>query len=858
MPLIARQRSRLAVLAVLALVGSLLAVSAVPAVAAGDKEPTYPATYKACVGAAEEDAGLTDMDGHAFEAEANCLAHYNITKGTSEGVFSPSASVTRLQMALFLARAAGPAGIELLDPAEDQGFADIDGYTSEIQDAINQIAELEIMEGTDDDAFSPDGMVTRADMAVFLDAFVEASPIGPGGLDGAAKYSDVKPNDDPFDDVASVSFGSYNAIRRVYELGIAKGTGEGDMFSPSVLVTRGQMAAFITRALDHTNARPAGISIQADKESVDEIGNFELVVSVRDDDHAPVADAVVDIFSASSADAAFDEGGNCKDLKEIADPVEASERCEIDAGDESTDSDGNRAFDITLSEGDYCPGNTKWIWAWTGDIGDDFDSDDTDAAMVGVGVSKRKTGLEVATDAPEHATHVPFGTTVVFSVQVVDNDDDPVAEKDVKLTILTIETQVVDEKITNTRRATQTHKTDESGRVELSYSYNDPDPEEGANDPDVSLSVTLMADDAGLLPADDDLETPGVNEAMPLIGWLTWSDGKARPQTLALGQSIAYHEASDTGGGVRHSVTATLVDQYGDPVAGAPIRFWSDANNGNRRADDSQTDSVPPTHPGDEATDDQLETYEEELAEFLDDPLNRNDDGLGGAKGSTAVGSAKRSTWTDTNENFEVDDNEVVHTADPDNFRSVVKTNRSGAAKQAYRRDSKEAQHETVGAVYVIGKRDGAMTEYSDGADREEDPDEQNDEFNDIHGDADAVTAGSQNMSHYWATAVENTAMGTVLVGDTDANIIVIDGDDSDQTITPELAKYDSNDQFNHGAGADPGGVKMDVFERALKAKATKAGPMDIDLASDPEPGVNKFINQSDEAEVPETPTCHD
>ena len=200
MPLIARQRSRLAVLAVLALVGSLLAVSAVPAVAAGDKEPTYPATYSACVGAAEDDAGLTDMDGHAFEAAANCLAHYNITKGTSEGVFSPSASVTRLQMALFLARAAGPAGIELLDPAEDQGFGDIDGYTSEIQDAINQIAELEIMEGTDDDEFSPDGMVTRADMAVFLDAFVEASPIGPGGLDGAAKYADVKPDDEPFDD----------------------------------------------------------------------------------------------------------------------------------------------------------------------------------------------------------------------------------------------------------------------------------------------------------------------------------------------------------------------------------------------------------------------------------------------------------------------------------------------------------------------------------------------------------------------------------------------------------------------------------------------------------------------------------
>ena len=69
---------------------------------------------------------------------------------------------------------------------------------------------------------------------------------------------------------------------------------------------------------------------------------------------------------------------------------------------------------------------------------------------------------------------------------------------------------------------------------------------------------------------------------MPVVGSLTWSDSKAAAQTLVLGQSVAYHEASDMGGGVRHSVTATLLDQYGDPVAGAPIDFWSDANNGNR------------------------------------------------------------------------------------------------------------------------------------------------------------------------------------------------------------------------------------------------------------------------------------
>ena len=795
-------------------------------------------------------------------------------------------SITRLQMALFLARAAGPAGIELLDPAEDQGFGDIDGYTSEIQDAINQIAELEIMSGTSDDEFSPDGMVSRADMAVFLDAFVEAAPIGPGGLDGAAKYADVEPDDDPFDDVGSVTFGSYNAIRRVYELGIAKGTGEG-MFSPSALVTRGQMAAFITRALDHTNARPAGVSIQANKESVDEVGDFELVVSVRDDDHMPVADAVVDIFSASSADAAFDDDGICKALGDVADPVEASERCEIDAGDEATDSDGNRAYATQLSEGDYCPGNTKWIWAWTGDIGDDFDADDTDAEMVGVGVTKRKTSLKVGTDAPEHATHVPFGTSVTFSVQVVDSNDDPVAEKGIAVTLMTNEIDTDK----NERNAKQTHKTDASGRVEITRSYDDPD--EDDESADVTLKVTLTADDAGLLPADDDTTTEGMDESMPVVGWLTWSDGKAAAQTLVLGQSVAYHEASDTGGGVRHSVTATLLDQYGDPVSGAPIHFWSDGNNGNRRVDDEDVteDATAPPVRGDQddsAWDSALTTYltdtlpmehrptltdSESIAElekaaakaFAGIPLHRDDDGLGGAKNSTTEGSIGMNVWTDVEDGSAgvgvVEDVEIMHDGMADNFRSTVKTNRSGVAKQAYRRDAKTAQHETIGALYEVGKRDGAITEYLDGADREEDPTVRNLELDDIYGDADAVMARSQPMSHYWAMAVEDSEDGPVLVADTDANTIVIDTRTDDQVrnndqIIPMLAKYDSNDQFNHGVTG--GGVKMDVFERALKAKATKGGPVSINLASDPEPGVNVFRNEHTLVEVPTTDTCHD
>ena len=60
-----------------------------------------------------------------------------------------------------------------------------------------------------------------------------------------------------------------------------------------------------------------------------------------------------------------------------------------------------------------------------------------------------------------------------------------------------------------------------------------------------------------------------------------WSDRDSVPWDLTISQSIAYHEASDEGSGVRHTVRATLVDQYGDPLPNEKVRFWSSANNGN-------------------------------------------------------------------------------------------------------------------------------------------------------------------------------------------------------------------------------------------------------------------------------------
>ena len=115
------------------------------------------------------DQGFTDLTGLSAEAVTaiNELAQLNITKGTSATTFDPNGNVGRWQMALFITRLVTGAGITLPSGA-DQGFTDISGLAAETQTAINQTAQLAISKGTTATTFDPTGLVTRAQMALFL------------------------------------------------------------------------------------------------------------------------------------------------------------------------------------------------------------------------------------------------------------------------------------------------------------------------------------------------------------------------------------------------------------------------------------------------------------------------------------------------------------------------------------------------------------------------------------------------------------------------------------------------------------------------------------------------------------------
>lgn len=106
------------------------------------------------------------VTGSTHAGNINAIAAAGITQGRRPGVYDPRASVTRAEMATFLARAAD------LDPVDGSGFADVPvGSTHERN--IYAVRDADITQGTTPTAFRPDLNVRRDQMASFLMRMVD-------------------------------------------------------------------------------------------------------------------------------------------------------------------------------------------------------------------------------------------------------------------------------------------------------------------------------------------------------------------------------------------------------------------------------------------------------------------------------------------------------------------------------------------------------------------------------------------------------------------------------------------------------------------------------------------------------------
>ncbi len=94
------------------------------------------------------------------------LKRTEITTGTSTTTYSPTAAVSRWQMALFLSRFAAWFGLDITHAPDT--FQDTGSLSDEAREAIGWLQDTEITTGTSPTTFSPYEFVTRAQMVTFL------------------------------------------------------------------------------------------------------------------------------------------------------------------------------------------------------------------------------------------------------------------------------------------------------------------------------------------------------------------------------------------------------------------------------------------------------------------------------------------------------------------------------------------------------------------------------------------------------------------------------------------------------------------------------------------------------------------
>ena len=163
-----------------------------------------------------------DIGASPFIGDIAWLYSQTISNGCAPGVFCPGLTVTRAEMASFLARALN------LPPATTDWFWDDEGLVH--QDAINRVADAGITLGCGLGGYCPNDPVTRAEMASFLSRALKlpASTV-----------------DHFWDDNGNMHEA---AINRVADAKITLGCAPGE-YCPAATTTREQMAAFLKRAL---------------------------------------------------------------------------------------------------------------------------------------------------------------------------------------------------------------------------------------------------------------------------------------------------------------------------------------------------------------------------------------------------------------------------------------------------------------------------------------------------------------------------------------------------------------------------------------------------------------------------------
>ncbi len=595
-------------IAVMAALGPALAVStasaapATTAAAPGDEHLEV-----ACPAGSASAAGFTDTTS----TDVDCIAMFGITKGVTATTYEPSASIPRWAMALYLTRTASIAG-HTLGSGADQGFTDISGYSAEIQTAINQLKQLAVTTGTTATTYSPDDNVTREQMAMFVNRLLALTAPGPGGNSDGTSTKIVGNAGDSYNytdiDGGSVTFEGHTAAVALYNLGVPGHAKTVTTFGPATNITRGEMATWLNNALDHTNARPAGLTMQFQIRAAGNWGNNSPTASVsyRDSAFAPVAGQVVDMFSWANSTTAgntnYSADGTCNLNTNVNIVGSSLTKCTIDVGDPSTNASGNIAVGALTSS--VAAGKTTSFTAWTAAAATKYDNDIHDGLGDTAKVDQSDTvvparitlscdvnalaGESDTTNSLPDVTNVHHGDTVTITAQMTaahaSGVATPVAYPANRLTVThTIYSPNSDQVIAST--TTSRLDTDATGAASYSFTQADPNLLGTTAATDDVIHSVLIADHAAAIT---EVLAPGIIAGKPCYTtnvasipmYFDFQDtvtDAALTATLTT-NTAAYKAAAVATSPVSRTATITTTDKFGDAVTGGTVQFHGGAN----------------------------------------------------------------------------------------------------------------------------------------------------------------------------------------------------------------------------------------------------------------------------------------
>ena len=207
---------------------------------------------------------FTDVPPSAFAYSfIETLFHTGITAGCGNNMYCPGTSITRWQMAVFLAKALAGPNVPVSGTVEGLGsYNCVSGGTSLFADVppadpgcphIHYIAAKKVTAGCGGGDFCPGDTVTRWQAGVFLaksmaGAYVPTSGTVPGKgsyncapSGGTSVFLDVPAND------PACAFIHYLAAT-----GVTAGCSTGNYYCPTYNLNRDQMAVFVSKAFGYS------------------------------------------------------------------------------------------------------------------------------------------------------------------------------------------------------------------------------------------------------------------------------------------------------------------------------------------------------------------------------------------------------------------------------------------------------------------------------------------------------------------------------------------------------------------------------------------------------------------------------